>query len=109
MDPFNFLVAIILIYLALQYSQVWIVFAILILAVLTIKSFKAVVGLIAAALIMYIFVDYDGIQNYFPLVILGILIIGLILGIGKSSSSSETYPGGGYSDLLGGTGGSGGY
>lgn len=104
MDSFNFLVSIILIFLALQYQQAWIVFAILILSVLTIKSFKAVIGLVAAAIILYVLIGYGEVQAYFPLVILGIVVIGLILGIGKGDSGSESYPGG-YSSLLGGGGG----
>lgn len=106
-DSFNFLVSVILIFLALQYQQAWIVFAILILSVFTIKSMKAIVGLVAASLILYLLLDYGSIASYFPFVVLGIFVMGLILGIGKAAGESQTYAGGGYSDLLGGFGGGG--
>ncbi len=106
MDLFNFLVTIILVFLAVQYHQPWIVFAILIISILTIKSLRLTIGLVAAALLMYFFFDSGSIQSYFPLIILGVLVIGLILGVGKGEEQPQSFGGGGgYADLLGGFGG----
>lgn len=83
------------------------VFAILVLSVLTIKSFRVVVGLVIGALVLYLLLDYENIQEYLPLVVLGIVVIALILGIGKGESEQQPLSGG-FPGLYGGETGLGG-
>ncbi len=109
MDYFNFLLSMVLIFLSFQYGQNWIIFAILILSVLTIKSFKAVLALILGTLALYLLIDNGNFGSSFPLIVIGIAIVALVLGVGKGG---EEPPAGGmgqsYADLLGGMGGGGG-
>lgn len=105
LDVLNFVLAIALIIAALQYGQNWIVFALIILSVLTFNSFRIALALIAAAVIIYFAFASDDLFQNFPLVLVGLLVVGLILGIGKKPEQPESYlPGGlgGYDDLLGG-------
>ena len=108
MDYFNLLVSMILIFLAMQYGQNWIIFAIMIISVLTIKSFRAIAVLVIGTLALYLLFDNGDLNSSFPLIVLGIAVVGLILGLGKGGGS-EPQAGlpGGYGDLLGGLGGGG--
>ena len=95
----------ILIFLAFQYQQNWIIFAILILSVLTIKSFKAVLAIVVATLLMYLLIDNGNFGSSFLLIVVGIAVVGLILGVGKGGEEPQAGAGGSYADLLGGMGG----
>ena len=58
--------------------------------------------------VLYLFLDSSNVSSYFPLIVIGILVIGIILGIGKGGEGeAQAYPGG-YADLLGGGLGGGG-
>ncbi|MDO8634439.1 MAG: hypothetical protein Q7K34_04075 [archaeon] len=103
MDLMNFILAIILIVIALQYGQTWIVFALIILSILTFKSFKTSLALVFSALIVYfVFSAADPLEN-FPLMLLALLVIALILGVGNKPEEQAASPfGAGYGDPFGG-------
>lgn len=104
MDLMNFILAIILIVIALQYGQAWIVFALIILSILTFKSFKTALALVFSALIVYfVFSASDSLEN-FPLMLLALLVVALILGIGNKPEEQPASPFGmgGYGDPFGG-------
>ncbi|MFH1696738.1 MAG: hypothetical protein ABH854_02410 [Candidatus Diapherotrites archaeon] len=101
METFNFLIAILMMMIALQYQQNWIVIAVVALMAFTEKSVKTALVLIIAAIVMYYVMGPDGISSMWPVAVFGLIALSLIAGIG-AKEKPEMYGGGGYGGLLGG-------
>ena len=69
MDLLNFVLAIALIIISLQAGQTWIVFALIILSVLTFKSLKISLALILSAVSVYFLLSTGDPFANFPLII----------------------------------------
>lgn len=103
MDTFTFLIAILLIILALQYGQNWIVLGILAIMILSTRSITTTVALIIAVSVLYIFAGTDSLNTYWPFLVFGLIILSLVLGLGKKPAQPEYYtPELGYGEGLGG-------
>ncbi len=109
MDLLNFVLSILLIFIALQAQQMWIVFALIILSILTFKSFKIALALIVSAVVVYFAFGSGDLLSNFPLIIVALLVVGLILGVGgKEQEAAGGIPPellGGYGGMFGGEGG----
>ncbi|GEM_PF-3570371 len=109
MDLINYALAIFLMYLALQAGQIWIMFALIILSVLTVKSLKVSIAIVVSAVVVYFAFGSGDLVSNFPLILVSLLVVGLILGVGnKPEEQQGMLPpemGGGYGDLFGGGGG----
>ncbi len=103
MDTFTFLIAILLIILALQYGQNWIVFGILAIMILSTRSVATTVALTISVFVLYLFAGSGALNTYWPFIVFGLIILSLVLGLGKKPAQPEYYtPDMGYGGGLGG-------
>ena len=106
MDMFNLIISLLLIFLALQYQQNWIVFAVLVISVITMKELMGTLALLGGAALIYFL--YNGVEfdTLFIFVVFGLVILALLLGIGKKPEQEAYMPpgygGGDYGDMMGG-------
>ena len=105
MDTFNFMVALLLMMIAVQFNQNWLAFAILGIMVFTTRSISATVVLGIAMVVLYMF--KDSLQEYWAYIFFGLIILALILGAGAKGGQPEYYSPDAYSGLMGGGGGEG--
>jgi len=94
MDTFTFAVAVLLMMIAVQYNQLWMMFAIVALMILSMRSFSTTVMLIAAMFILLFGKEY--LAEYWPYVLFGLIMLSLIIG-GQQKQEPA-----GYSDMFGG-------
>ncbi len=101
MDTFTFAVAIILMMIALQFHENWLVFGILALMILSQRSLGVTIIMVGAAVTLYIF--KDTLTEYWPFVLFGLIIIAIVFG-GKQKEEPEYFPPDPYGGMLGGMG-----
>jgi len=108
MDTLTFLIVMVIMMFAIQNQQNWIVFGVLAVIILTMRSIATTITLIITVVVVY-FVTASGLLfQYWPIVGFGLLIVAMLLGAeGEGGGGADMYsPGmGGYADLLGGGGG----
>ncbi|HLD58561.1 MAG TPA: hypothetical protein VI977_02885 [archaeon] len=108
MDTFTFMIAVVLMMLAIQFQQNWMVLAIVTVLVLTTRSVKATIVLGIAAFVLYF--AADSLKEIWPLVLFGLVILSIILGVGKKEQEQMPMDMGmGMDGGMGGFGGPGGY
>ncbi len=91
------MVAILLMMLAVQFNQNWLVFAIVAIMILTMRSLSTTLFLIIATIVMFVSKEY--LKEYWPFVLFGLIILALLIGIGKKDGGQpEAMP----MDLYGG-------
>ena len=101
MDTFNFLLSMILMLMAIQFKQDWLVLGILAISVLTSKDMSTILMFVIGTVVLYFFVgsgDING-QWWLPIVF-GLIVLSIILG-GKQQEPAP--------DPFGGLGGMGGF
>jgi len=95
METFTFMIAILIMMMAVQFNQNWLIFAVVALMVLTARDFTTtVILIIATGVLLY---GKDLLMQYWPFVLFGLVILAVALG-GKQKQP-ET---GGYGDMFGG-------
>ena len=102
MDTFTFLIALILIMIAMQYNQTWVIFGVVGVLILSMRSLTTVVMLIITVLVLFA-IKGPNIVAYWPFIVFGLLILALVMGLGKKPEQPEYYA----PDLMGGLGGEG--
>ena|SRR3989344_2327263 len=113
MDYFNLLIGILLVFLAFQLKQDWIVFLIVIVLIITMKSFTGSILLIAVSAFLYFFAAGSSLKDFFLPVLAVLIVIAVIAHLRQKQKPAEMFPGdafgsyGGMDDL--GGGGYGGY
>ncbi|MBN2067183.1 MAG: hypothetical protein JW744_01820 [Candidatus Diapherotrites archaeon] len=95
MDTFTYMVAVLLMMLAIQFNQNWLVFAIVALMILTMRSLGTTVLLLVSTAVLFLAREY--LKEYWPFVLFGLIILSLIIGRG-GGSQPEAMP----MDLYGG-------
>jgi len=100
MDTFTFMIAIILMMIAVQFNQSWLIFAIVALMILTMRDLTATILLIVATVILLFAKEL--LMAYWPFVLFGLIILSLLIG-GKKQEQPA-----GYGDMFGGGGDMGG-
>ena len=95
-------VTILMLMLAVQYGQGWLVFGIAAIMIISLRSLSATAMIIAATILLYVFKS-TGLNDLWPIIVIGLIIIALISGLGKKEEPA--YGGGDLSSLLGGGGG----
>ena len=107
MDTFTFAISIVLMMLAIQFEQNWLIFAIVALMVLTMRSISTTMLLIVSTVVLYVTRDY--LKEYWPFVLFGLIILAALIGaFGKKEAEQapmDMYGGGGGFDMGGGLGG----
>lgn len=103
MDTFTFLVALMLIMLAMQYNQTWMILGVVAILILAIRSWTTIILLVLTLVILYFLRGADMV-DYWPIVVFGMVIVALVLGIKAEPKEPEMYGG----DMMGGLEGYGG-
>ena len=101
MDTFTFLIAVVIMMLAVQYNMGWLIFGIAIILILTMRSFSAILLMIIAVGTIY-FLQGD-IKEFSPYIMFGLLFVSLLLENKKKPEQPDM-----YGADLGGLGGLGG-
>ena len=109
MDTFTFLIALMLMMLAFQFGENWLVFAIIAIMILSMRSLSTTVLLLVSAAVLYFFTRTGDLNAYWPVIVFGLIIVALVLGLKEKEQQPEFYaPDMGYGDMMGGMGGLGG-
>ncbi len=106
MDTFTFMIAVLLMMIAVQFNQNWLVFAIVALMVLSMRSVSTTILLVLATVALFFFKPY--LMDYWPFVLFGLIILSVVL-TGQQKEEQQ-----GYGDMfaggdMGGIGFGGGY
>ena len=88
MDTFTFMIAILLMMIAVQFNQNWMIFAIVALMILTMRDLAATVLLIAATAVLLAGKEY--LAEYWPFVLFGLIILAVVLS-GKQKQEAPAY------------------
>ena len=100
MDTFTFMFALLIILLALQYNAIWIIFAVLALLVVSMRSLSTIFLVIITIVVLF-FLRGANITEYWPIVVIGLIIISMLLGTVKKQPEQEPMG----MDMFGGMGG----
>lgn len=105
MDILTLIVSIVLMMIAFQFGQNWIVLGIVALVIFTSRSLSISLLTVIAAFALYI-VNNSNIDIFWPAVLLILVIIALVLGLRPKEESPDYYApgleGGGLEGLMGG-------
>ncbi len=94
MDTFTFMISVLLMMMAVQFDQNWLIFAIVALTILTMRDLTTTIMLIIATFVLL--VGKDLLVDYWPFVLFGLIILSVVLG-GKKKEEQPAYP-----DMFGG-------
>ena len=94
MDTFTFMISVLLMMIAVQFNQNWLIFAIVALTILTMRDMTTTILLAVATFVLLYAKDY--LLEYWPFVLFGLIILSVILG-GKQKEEQAGYP-----DMFGG-------
>ncbi len=103
MDSFTFMIALVLMMLAVQFNENWLAFAVVAVTILTMRSVSATIILVVAMAALYMF--RSSLEPYWPFVFFGLVIFALIFGVkqgGGGEQQPEYYSPDMYSGLMGG-------
>ena len=103
MDTFNFLVAMFMILLAMQYQQNWIALGIIAVIFLSTRSIATTVAALAGTALIWMFARGGDFSNFLPFIVIGFILIALVMGVGKKDQQPEYYmPGNEGGGMFGG-------
>jgi len=96
METFTFMIAILIMMMAVQFDQQWLIFAVVALMILSTRELTTTILLIIATVVLLFGKAY--LATYWPFILFGLIIVSLIIG-GKQKQEPA---GGGYGDMFGG-------
>ena len=102
LDTFSLVVTLLMLMLAIQYGEAWLVFGTAAIMIIALRSLSATIMIIAGTILLYAFKG-TGFNDLWPIIVIALVIIALISGLGKKEQPE--YGGGDLSSLLGGGGG----
>ncbi len=91
MDTFNLIIAILLIVLAFQFQQDWLVFGTVALLILSLRSFSTAIILLALVGILFWVGNWGDIKLLLPIILFGLLILAIIIGMKPQPKQPEYY------------------
>ena len=100
MDTFTFMIALVLMMLAVQFEQNWLVLAIVVIMILSMRSVGTTILLVVSVAVVYFL--KGSMEPYWPFVFFGLIILALALGVGGKPEQPEYYSPDMYSGLMGG-------
>lgn len=103
MDSFNLLVGILLVFIAFQLQQTWIVFLIVAILIITMHSVMGSIILIAVSVLLYFFAAGGTLKEYSLPIIAVLIVVALLSGLKKQPEQQDLFGGG--MDAYGGMGG----
>ena len=95
MDTFTIAVAIILVMLAFQFQQNWLAFGIIVLLILSMRSWPAT--LVLAGSLVFLFFTKEAVGMYWPILMFALMVLAFLLDA-KAKAQKPDY----YSPDLGG-------
>ena len=99
MDTITLAISIILMMLFLQFDQNWLVFGVMVIGILTSRSFSATAVIILTAIIIYLTRGMT--KELWPLLMVGLVTIALILSMKKPEKPEYYAPDMGMGGLFG--------
>jgi hypothetical protein len=99
MDTLTLAIAIVLMMLFLQFNQNWLVFGVLIISVLSSRSFSTTIVIILTAIVIYLTRDVT--KELWPLLMVGLVTIALLLSLRKPEKPEYYAPDMGLGGLFG--------
>lgn len=96
MDTFTFMIAVLLMMIAVQFNQHWMMFAIVALIILSKRSLSTTILLLVASFVLLAGQAY--IADYWPFVLFGLIILSVVLA-GRQKQEPA-----GYGDMFAGGG-----
>ena len=108
MDLLTYLISIVILALAIQFGEVWMVLGATMILIIASKEIKISVLLIVSVGVLY-FINTIGMKDYWMVAALGLIALGYFLGVGKEEPAADPYAallgggmdGGGYGGGLG--------
>jgi hypothetical protein len=100
MDTFAFAMSIVLMLLAVQFQQNWLVFAIAALIIMTERTLAATFLMVISAAVLYFL--QGQLEAFWPFILFGLIILAFALGGIKGGGQPETYPADPYGGMMGG-------
>jgi len=98
MDLMNYLVSVTIIALAISFGESWMAIGAALILIIAANDIKASILMIVSLFVFY-FINGIGMKDYWFIGILGLLVLGYLLGMGKEEAPADPYAG-----LLGGGG-----
>jgi len=89
MDTFTVMVAIVLIMMFMQFEQNWLIWGTVIVVILSTRSLGTAAILILASVAIYL--TRDMAQGYWPLLVFGLIILGLLFGMKPQQQQPDYY------------------
>jgi len=87
MDIFTFMIAIVMMMLAVQFEQNWLVLGIAAVLIITTRSPSVTAIMIISAAVLYFF--SESMKELWPVIVFGLVILAVILGVGKNSGQQQ--------------------
>jgi hypothetical protein len=100
MDTFTFMVALLLMMLAVKFNENWLAFAVIAILILTMRSASTTILLVIAMVVLYTM--RGSLEPYWPFVFFGLVVFALLMGMGSRPQQPEYYSPDMYSGLMGG-------
>ena len=98
MDLLNYVISIAMLALAVQFGEMWIVLGLAMILIVAARSIKVSILIIVSVIALYV-INGMGMKDYWLIVVLGLIVLGYILGVGKEEEGASADP---YAALLGG-------
>ena len=99
MDLLTYLISIVVIALAIQFGELWMVLGAAMILIIASRNIKVSILLIISVGVLY-FINTIGMKDYWMIAALGLIALGYFLGVGKEEPAADP-----YAALLGGAGG----
>ena len=99
MDTFTFLIAMFLIAIAFQFEQNWLIFGIVAIMIISLRSLSATFILLVTVVAIF-FIKSSDFAEFWPAALIGLIILNILLGVGKQPKMPEMYSP--YGGLMGG-------
>lgn len=96
MDTFTFLIALMMLAFSIQFNQIWIGLGIMIILMVTSRSFMKTLLILAASIGM-VLIRGPSFNDYLPFMIFGLIVVALAMGV-----TEKPQEGGGGMEGLGG-------
>lgn len=96
MDLLNYLISLVILGVAVQFGELWIVLGAATILIVASKDIKASFLYIITVGVMYA-INGVGLKEYWLFAMLGLIILGYLMGLGNEAASADPYAG-----LLGG-------
>ena len=92
MDLVNYLISMILLGIAIQFGELWIVLGAATILILASKDIKASFLYIITVGVLYA-INSMGMKEYWLFAILGLIVLGYLLGLGNDAQPADPYAG----------------